>query len=134
MHAVRPAGYRGRYGRVACRTFGHRACMSLQVQAQGVVLRVGAWILGMRRAVASLALQIAVTLAEAEQTGTAYRRVGIGGKRRVGPDFRQAAGVNSNQFALAIVVAGLAIRLVEPAGARRVADLCHRAVAALAGH
>lgn len=134
MHAVRSAGYRARYCRVAYRAFGHRTGMSLQVQAQGVVLGVGARILGMRRAVASLALQVAVTLAEAEQAGTAYRRVGIGGKRRVSPDFRQAAGVNPDQFAHAIVVAGLAIRLVEPAGACSIADLCHRAVAALAGH
>ena len=134
MHAVRTAGYRGRHGRVACRAFGHRTVMSLQVHAQSVVLGMGAWILGMRCAVASFALQVAVALAEAEQTGTGHRRVGIGGKRRVGPDFWQAAGINPDQLACTIVVAGLAIRLIEPTGACSIADLCHCAVAALTGH
>ena len=70
MHAVRATADCGWHCRVTSGALGHRPGMALQADTQRVVLRMGAWVLSVRRAVAGFALQAAVPLAEAIQAET----------------------------------------------------------------
>ena len=98
--------------------------------------------LGVRRAVAGLALEAAVAGREAVERQARRRRVGVGREGRVDGRAHVAARRRTPTCSGSAPLLWIAVpvwqlwqrRLVEPAGARRRADVAHRAVAALALH
>ena len=134
MHAVRTTADCVGHRLMAGRALADRAGMTLHIHAQHVVIGVRAGVLSVCGAVAGFALQSAMSLAEAVQIQAGRRGVGIGGKTLVTPHVGGTGSIQTTQLAFAVMVAGLAGRLVQPPGASAAADSGHAAVTALTIH
>lgn len=115
--------------------------MPLQLLADDIVIGMNGGELGVRRTVACGALQTTMPLRETIKRFARHRSVRIGGKGLVDrythcTSTREDTGVTNLPTILCrrTCVAGLAIRLIEPARARDSTDLSHAAVATLALH
>lgn len=134
VHAMRSAASRCRHGLMAGAAFADGAGMPLRVHAQNIVIHMRTGILGMRRAVASLALQIAVPLAEAIQIESGRRNIGSRCKTQISWHFQITRRIQRSRITYPVVMTGLASRFLQPAGTSRIAYRTHLAVTALATH
>ena len=130
---MRAAADRCRHRGMAGGTFGDGSGVALQADAECIVLRMRAGVFSVGRTVAGFALQSAMAFAEPIETEAGCRRIGAGREARIRPHFGFAIGGDADRFTQTVVVAGLTIRLFQPAGTRGVAHVRHVAVTVLAG-
>lgn len=139
MHAMRAAANGGRLAIMAADTIGDGACVSLDLHALNVVIRVQRWILRVGGVVAGLALKRSMAGGKAIERKT---RSGNAGRccKGIACGYAQMARVIQSRWIanLAAVLSGsarmtaLAVGFVEPALASGSADGAHGSVATLA--
>ena len=88
--------------------------MALHFLGHHVVVGMRRRVLGVSGTVTGFALQIAVAFTESVEAEAGRRGIGIGRKTRISPNLQYAGCINCSLVTLAIVVAGLAIRLIQP--------------------
>lgn len=102
---MRAAGKRGWHSLVTAAALGNSAGMSLYIDAQHIIINMGAWVFGMSRTMAGFALQLAMPGAEAIQTESGCRCIGIGRETRIARAYRICRGIQRARQASSIVVA-----------------------------